>query len=79
MSLTQDLFEELEILNLFDLNTTQGGLKIHKGAGSEKINAAKRLFDKGMLSQDDGGYLTDRGLETAEHAQLLVKLLQASN
>jgi uncharacterized protein (TIGR02647 family) len=77
MKISDDLYEELVILNLFDLDTTQGGLKIHTDAGENKVLATKRLFDKGMLSQQDGGYLTDRGLETAEHAQLLVKLLQA--
>ena len=77
MSLTQNLLEELEILNLFDLNSTQGGLKVHKDAEQNKIDAAQRLFDKGMTSQADGGYLTDRGVETAEHVQVLVKMLQA--
>ena len=76
MTISADLYQELEILNLFDLDSTQGGLKIHADAGEDKVDATKRLFDKGMLSQQDGGYLTDRGLETAEHAQLLVKLLQ---
>ena len=76
MTISTDLYEELEILNLFDLDSTQGGLKIHADAGEERVDATIRLFNKGMLSQQDGGYLTDRGLETAEHAQLLVKLLQ---
>ncbi len=76
MSLTAELISELELLNLFDLDSTQGGLKIHKDAGEEKVAAAERLFDKGMLSQKDGGYLTDRGVETAEHVQVLIKLLK---
>ncbi|MEP1742072.1 MAG: TIGR02647 family protein [Kangiellaceae bacterium] len=79
MSLTPDLLDEIELLNLFDLNTTQGGLKVHHDAGEQKIAAAKRLFDKGMTTQDDGGYLTDRGVETAEHVQLLVGMLQADS
>ena len=77
MSLTPDLLNELEILNLFDLNSTQGGLKIHQEAGDKKVYAAQRLFDKGIISQNDGGYLTDRGVEAAEHVQVLVKMLQA--
>jgi len=79
MSLTPDLLDELELLNLFDLNTTQGGLKVHHGAGERKIAAAQRLFDKGMTTQSDGGYLTDRGVETTEHVQLLVNMLQANS
>ncbi len=76
MSLTPDLVAELELLNLFDLSSTQGGLKVHGDADEKKIAAAKRLFAKGMTSQSDGGYLTDRGVETAEHVQVLIKMLQ---
>ena len=77
MSLTPDLLDELELLNLFDLNTTQGGIKIHQDAGKSKVSAAQRLHQKGIISQQDGGYLTDRGVETAEHVQILIKMLQA--
>ena len=77
MSLTPDLLDELELLNLFDLNSTQGGLKVRHDAENNKITAAQRLFDKGIISQNDGGYLTDRGVETAEHVQILVKMLLA--
>ncbi|MDT8398328.1 MAG: TIGR02647 family protein [Pseudomonadales bacterium] len=76
MSLTPDLLEELELLNLFNLSTTQAGIKIHDDAEPAKIAAAKRLYDKGMITLLDGGYLTARGLETAEHAQALVGMLQ---
>lgn len=79
MSLTPELLDELAILNLFDLNSTQGGLKVHNDADKNKIDAAQRLFNKGMTSQADGGYLTNRGVETAEHVQVLVKMLQANN
>jgi uncharacterized protein (TIGR02647 family) len=77
MSLTPALLAELELLNLFDLDSTQGGLKVHRDAEAEKIAAAQRLFEKGIITQVDGGYLTDRGVETAEHVQILVKMLQA--
>jgi uncharacterized protein (TIGR02647 family) len=77
MSLTPELLDELEILNLFDLNSTQGGLKVHHDAEDKMVDAAKRLHDKGMTSLPDGGYLTARGVETAEHVQVLVKMLQA--
>jgi len=79
MSLTAELLDELELLNLFDLSSTQGGLKIHQDAGDKKVDAAQRLFDKGIISQTDGGYLTDRGVETAEHVQILVKMLQSES
>jgi len=79
MSLTPRLIEELELLNLFNLNSTQEGIKVHHDADPKLVAAAKRLFDKGIISQDDGGYLTDRGVETAEHVQLLVKMLLAED
>jgi uncharacterized protein (TIGR02647 family) len=75
-ALDNALVQEIDLLNLFDLNSVQHGLKIHHEADPARIAAAQRLFDKGMISQVDGGYLTDRGLEAAEHAQALLRLLQ---
>jgi uncharacterized protein (TIGR02647 family) len=69
------LVQEIDLLKLFDLNSLQQGLKIHHGADPARVAAARRLFDKGMITQPDGGYLTDRGLEAAEHAQSLLRLL----
>ena len=76
MSISADLLNEIELLNLFDLNSIQQGLKIHHEAEKGVIEAAQSLFDKGMITQADGGYLTDRGLEAAEHVQTLIGLLQ---
>lgn len=73
--LNPDLVQEIDMLNLFDLNSVQHGIKVHHEADPARIAAAQRLFEKGMISQVDGGYLTDRGLETAEHAQALLRLL----
>lgn len=75
-TLDNALVQEIDLLSLFDLNSIQHGLKIHHEADPARIAAAQRLFDKGMISQVDGGYLTDRGLEAAEHAQALLRLLQ---
>ena len=75
MSLTPALLDELELLNMFNLNTTQQGIKIHHDASSTKIDAGKRLFAKGMITLPDGGYLTPLGQQTAEHVQVLVNLL----
>lgn len=61
-----DTIAELELLARFDLTSLQTGLKIHHEAPVDVIGAAQRLFDKGMISQFDGGYLTDRGHEAAE-------------
>ncbi len=69
--------EELEILSIFDLSSTQAGIKIHKTAMKTEIDAAKRLHKKGLVTQADGGYLTTLGLEAAEHAETLCRILQA--
>ena len=79
MSLTPQLIEELELLNLFNLDSAQEGIKVHGSAHPKMIAAAERLFAKGITTQADGGYLSDRGLEAAEHVQLLVKMLMAEN
>ena len=70
MSWTPEIIAELEVLCLYNLDSTQEGLKVHSSAA-----AAQRLVEKGLLSQDDGGYLTSLGLETAAHAQAVLTVL----
>jgi len=76
MPYTQEIMDELNLLARFDLSTTQTGIKVHHTADSTNISAAQRLHDKGLLSQPDGGYLTDLGRETAEYAQAVLRLLK---
>lgn len=75
MSWTPEIIAELEVLCLYNLDSTQEGLKVHSSAGPERVAAAQRLFEKGLISQDDGGYLTSLGLETAAHAQTVFTVL----
>lgn len=75
MPYTQDIVDELNILVRYNLSTTQEGIKVHKTAAPEVIAATKRLHDKGLLTQEDGGYLTSLGLEAAEQAQTVLNLL----
>ncbi len=76
MRLSDEFFEEIELLALFNLHNTQEGLKIHHEAAPERIAAAKRLFDKNIITLEDGGYLTPLGIEAAEHTQALMTMLQ---
>lgn len=76
MSYTPELVAELEILALFNLDNTQEGLKIHHTATPQAIAAAKRLYDKELITQVDGGYLTSGGLQAAQHAQALLTVLR---
>ncbi len=75
MSWNSEIVAELEVLCLYNLDSTQEGLKVHSSAGAERVAAAQRLFEKGLISQDDGGYLTSLGLETAAHAQAVLTVL----
>jgi uncharacterized protein (TIGR02647 family) len=77
MPYNPDIIEELEILAMFDLSSTQAGIKVHKTAMQTTVAAAKRLHKKGLITQSDGGYLTTLGLEAAEHAESLCRILQA--
>jgi len=77
MSFTPENLAELKLLMLYDLSTNQEGLKIHKTAESSVIAAAQSLFEKGIITQVDGGYLTNLGREAAEHAQSLDTMLNA--
>lgn len=75
MPFNPDMIHELKMLSLFDLSSTQSGIKIHKTADTADIAAAKRLFEKGLITQEDGGYLTNLGVEAAGHAQTLCRIL----
>lgn len=69
--------DELNLLLKFDLDTTQQGIKVHKDAEPGRVAAAQSLYEKGLISLPDGGYLTDLGREACRHAQTLLSLLRA--
>lgn len=77
VSYTQNNLAELEVLMLYDPSNSQEGIKVHKTAEPTLISAAKSLFEKGFITQVDGGYLTHLGQEAAEHAQTLFTMLNA--
>ena len=60
------IFEEIKLLSKFPEESHLDGIKVHHSAGESVINTAQSLFDKGFISQHDGGYLTDSGREMAE-------------
>ena len=76
MPYNSELAEELNILTQFNLDTTQEGVKIHSSANDTVTAAAQRLFDKGLTTQSDGGYLTELGRTAAEHTQNLLLILK---
>ncbi len=75
MHYTKEQLAELEILLHYSRGTTDHGIKVHSTADQERIDAVKRLFEKGLITQRDGGYLTDLGRKASEHAQALMLML----
>jgi uncharacterized protein (TIGR02647 family) len=74
--LNEQFTADVELLNLFELDSSQTGLKIHQVASPERIASARRLFESSLTTQVDGGYLTPLGIKAAEHAQALVRILK---
>ena len=77
MSYTPELIEEINLLALYNIASTQEGIKVHKAAGAAAVAAAQRLYDKGLITQADGGYLTNLGIEATEHARALLTILSS--
>ena len=75
MPYSPEQIQEMDVLIRYNLESTQQGIKVHGSANPETIEAVKRLFEKGMITQVDGGYLTEMGRTAAEHAQTLVLML----
>ncbi len=75
MRYTEDQMAEMDILIRYNLQSTQQGIKVHSRANKGQIAAVQRLFDKGLVTAVDGGYLTDLGRKAAEHAQALLLIL----
>ncbi|MCG7600351.1 TIGR02647 family protein [Halomonas sp. McH1-25] len=78
MSYTPDILEELNVLCLFNLATTQEGIKVHSSARPEKVAATRRLHERGLVTQPDGGYLTGLGRDAAIQAQNLLTILSTA-
>jgi len=77
MTIKQHLIDEIEVLLQFPLDSTQAGIKIHNSAKQGLIDAAQNLFEKGLITQHDGGYLTDLGYESAEHLQHALRIISS--
>ena len=71
----QDMLDELNLLVKFPTDSLLQGLKIHHDASQSMVNAASRLYAKGLITQPDGGYLTDLGIDLADHSRQLQSAL----
>ncbi len=79
MPYNEELLDELNILNQFSLESTQSGIKVHHTAAPNLIAATQRLYDKGLITQTDGGYLTPLGRDAREHSESLLLILTTEN
>lgn len=79
MPFNNDLKEELNLLTQFSLDSTLQGIKVHGDATPEAVAATQRLFEKGLITQPDGGYLSHEGVEAAEHAHAVLNILRGSS
>jgi len=78
MPFNQELTDELNLILKFPSNSLMQGLKIHHDAEPTTVAAAKRLFEKGIVSQPDGGYLTNLGYDLCEHAKVIQSALTSN-
>jgi len=75
MHYSKEQIAEIDILIQYSLDSSLNGIKVHSDADEAQVEAVQRLFDKGLVTQIDGGYLTDLGRKAAEHAQALILML----
>ncbi|NOH98199.1 TIGR02647 family protein [Vibrio sp. 99-70-13A1] len=76
MKYTAEHIADLNLLLQFDISSAATGIKVHQEASQEMQDSVKRLFAKGLCTQPDGGYLTDEGIEVAERADKLLRVIK---
>ncbi len=75
MKFTAEHIAELNLLLQFDLSSTFTGIKVHQDAASNTQTAVAALYTKGLCTLPDGGYLTNEGIEIAQHAEQILSFL----
>ena len=75
MALSAELIAEINTLLLYNVTNHLEGIKVHKDAEQSRIDAARRLHEKGLVTHLDGGYLTDLGREASEHLHVAHSIL----
>lgn len=77
MKYIEENVTELNLLLQFDISSAAKGIKVHNDASEELQAAVKRLYAKNLCTMPDGGYLTNEGIEVAEHADKVLRILSA--
>jgi len=74
MHIEPELIEELTLLRRFSMGGPVA-MDVHDNPDPAIVAAAERLHEKGLITQADGGALTDSGREAVEHMDRLFNLL----
>ena len=78
MPFTNELVDEMNVLVKFTLSSDMAGIKVHSDAEPSLVAATERLFEKGLVTSCDGGYLTSIGRDAVEHAKEALRILSSS-
>jgi len=73
------LTEELNMLLRFNPSNHLAGIKVHHTAEANHIAAIKRLYQKGLVTQEDGGYLTDLGRDAVDNVNKMLNIIQPTH
>lgn len=79
MPYSNELQDEINMLMRFSQSSDHQGLKVRQDASEEMVTAVQSLFNKGLTTQMDGGYLTPLGHEAADQAHALLNILSAKS
>ena len=74
MHIDPELIDELALLRRFSMGGPVA-MDVHDNPDPAIVAAAERLHEKGLISEPDGGELTDSGREAIEHLEKLFNLL----
>ena len=74
MNLNHELIEELTLLKRFSMGG-RTAMDLQENPDPAIIAAAQRMFAKGLITEADGGNLTDSGRQAVDHMNALLNLL----
>lgn len=75
MALSKTILDEIRLLSLYNPDSTLAGIKVHHTASPDDIAATQRLYDKGLITLADGGYLTPLGQDAIRHLDAVTTIL----
>ena len=74
MHIDSELIDELALLRRFSMGGPVA-MDVHDNPDPAVIAAAGRMHEKGLITEPNGGQLTDSGREAVEHMNALFNLL----